>query len=77
MIEGEVFDCYSPNGNKAYSVWSKVRTKTVTQARRIVLNLSDYQGSLSDLYNQFKSYEISTLDEMLVIVDGKIHRWIP
>ncbi len=77
LIEGEAFDCYSPDGCKSFSVWSKVQTKTLKQARRIVLNLSDYQGSVYELFNQFKNYEIATLDEMLVIHDGQIFRWIP
>ncbi len=77
LINGEAFDCYSPNGSNIRNIWSTVEQKTIKQADRIVLNLDDYTGSIDELYKQFKSWDIENLKELLVIKNGKITRWIP
>lgn len=41
------------------------------------MNLDGYKGSLDELYEQFKNYEIPTLDELIIIKDGQITRLKP
>ncbi|WP_081848520.1 hypothetical protein [Clostridium sp. KNHs205] len=77
LINGEAFDCYSPDGSNIRNIWSTVEQKTIKQADKIVLNLDDYTGSIDELYKQFKSWDIENLKELLVIKNGKITRWIP
>ncbi len=77
LIENNVFDCFSPDGANARNTWSSVKDKTESQARRILLYLIDYKGSVDQLYKQFRDWDIPTLEELLVICDGKIVRWIP
>jgi len=75
MINGEVFDCYAPDVNTSVrNIWTNVEDKTLKQAKRIVLNLDDYAGSLDDLAKQFNDWTIEALDELLAIKDGKIAR---
>jgi hypothetical protein len=77
LIGNEPFDCYAPNSTNVRNIWSTVKIKTIRQASRIILNLSDYSGSIYALYNQFMKWPIDTLSELLIIVDGHIYRWIP
>lgn len=51
--------------------------KTEEQASRIVMNLDGYKGSMEELYEQFNKYEITTLDELIIIKDGQITRLKP
>ena len=75
-ILGEVFDCYSPNTSNVRNIWTTVKEKTLSQGRRIVLNLDDFTGSMDDLAKQFADWPIDTLDELLAIKDGKIARLV-
>ncbi|OPX41865.1 hypothetical protein CLHUN_42640 [Ruminiclostridium hungatei] len=74
LIDGQVFDCYSPKTINLRTIWDTVVGKTENQARRVILNLDDYTGSLDDLAKQFNDWPIDGLDELLVIKDGKIAR---
>lgn len=76
LINGEVFDCYSPDTSNVRNIWSTVQYKTQEQASRVVLNLDDFTGSMDDLAKQFLDWEINSLDELLVIKDGNISRLI-
>jgi hypothetical protein len=75
-ILGEVFDCYSPNTSNVRNIWTTVQEKTLSQGRRIVLHLDDFTGSMDDLAKQFTDWPIDTLDELLVIKNGKIARLV-
>ncbi len=77
LIGPNVFDCYSPIFAPARNVHSNVVKKTEEQSRRILLNLNKYQFSVDELRNQFLKYRIATLDELFVIINGKIYRWFP
>ena len=77
LIGRYVFDCYSPMFASARNVYSNVQKKTFEQASRIILNLNRYHLSIEELYKQFKTYRLDTLDELFVIIDGKITRWFP
>ncbi len=74
LIDGQVFDCYSPKTTNLRTIWDTVVGKTENQARRVVLNLDDYSGSLDDLAKQFNDWPIDGLDELLAIKNGKIAR---
>ena len=79
-IEGEIFDCYSPEGNtKVRNIWSTVEEKVVfkQQADNIVLNLDDWLGNLDDLIKQFKDYSIEGLKEIIAVQDGKVFSIYP
>ncbi|MMZ66461.1 hypothetical protein D1872_289600 [compost metagenome] len=76
-INGNIFDCYSPETPKVRNIWKTVVVKTEEQASRIVLNLDKYKGSMDELYEQFMDYEIPTLEELIIIKDGQITRWKP
>ncbi|WP_207655444.1 MULTISPECIES: hypothetical protein [unclassified Clostridium] len=71
-IMNNVFDCYSPSTSNVRNIWSTVQEKTLSQGRRIVLNLNDYTGSMDGLVKQFYDWPIESLDELIVIKDGKI-----
>ncbi|WP_338552120.1 hypothetical protein [Paenibacillus sp. KS-LC4] len=77
LINGKPFDCYSPETLKVRNIWATVVKKTEEQASRIVMNLDGYKGSLNELYEQFKKYEIPTLDELIIIKDGQMTRLKP
>jgi len=78
LIDGVPFDCFSPETANVYNIWRTVQTKTVNQARRIVLNLDGFPGSMDDLVKQFYdwNHDLQTLDELLMIKNGKISRLI-
>lgn len=76
LINGEVFDCYSPQGANVRNIWSAVKKKTEEQARRVIINLDDCTESMDDLANQFLDWSIDTLDELLITKNGKISRLI-
>lgn len=77
LIDGEAFDCYSPDGSNIRNIWSTVEEKTNRQAERIILNLDDFKGSVSELHDQFRLWDITDLKELFIIKDGTIERWIP
>ncbi len=77
LIEGKAFDCYAPDGRKASTVMEKVKNKTENQAQRIILNLEDYQGSMRELYSLFQERRITTLQELFVIINDQVIRWVP
>ncbi|HRU98036.1 MAG TPA: dockerin type I domain-containing protein [Ruminococcus sp.] len=77
LINGQAFDCYSPDKNTSVrNIWSTVKGKTETQARRIVINFDDSNKTLTELIEQFHTWDISTLDELFVVKDGEIIRVI-
>lgn len=66
-------DCFSPkSATPVRNIWSTVKAKTEKQASRI--DLDDFTGSIDDVPIQFKQYKIDTLEELLIIKDGKVIR---
>jgi hypothetical protein len=77
LIDGVPFDCYSPDTLSVRNIWSVIADdKTINQAKRIILNLDDYKGSMDAIAIQFNQWKITTLDELLIIKDGKICRLV-
>lgn len=81
LLEGRVFDCYSPNANKSVrGVWDVVVEKVIEreQTQRVVVDLEDWGGDLSALRRQFQTWPIEGLKEVKVITrDGDILQLFP
>jgi Contact-dependent growth inhibition CdiA C-terminal domain len=70
LIEGRVFDCYSPGARKPVrGIWSEVGEKVLDreQTQRVVVNLADWAGDLAALRMQFAEWPIPGLKEVKVI----------
>jgi len=76
LLEGRVFDCYSPTANKPpRGIWWEVEDKVVArnQTQRVVVNLEDWRGDMSALRKQFADWPIRGLREVKAITpDGDI-----
>ncbi|MEV7230301.1 hypothetical protein AB0M79_25275 [Polymorphospora sp. NPDC051019] len=72
LIEGHVFDCYSPKPTKPpRGVWSEVRDKIDSrQTQRVVLNLENWRGDLGALQKQFDDWPIPNLKELSALTRG-------
>ncbi|MEV5767139.1 hypothetical protein AB0L34_21615 [Micromonospora sp. NPDC052213] len=72
LIEGHVFDCYSPTPFVSpRSVWSSVARKIDReQTQRVVLNLHDWQGDLAALQKQFDDWPMPELKELAAVTPG-------
>ncbi|BCJ52130.1 hypothetical protein Asp14428_36050 [Actinoplanes sp. NBRC 14428] len=80
LLEGRVFDCYSPKERTSVrNVWSAVEAKVQDgQTQRVVVNLQDWRGDLSALHQQFASWPVENLKEVKAITaDGDIIQLIP
>ncbi|MEV7227351.1 hypothetical protein AB0M79_10080 [Polymorphospora sp. NPDC051019] len=69
VIEGHVFDCYSPTPPKPVrGIWTEVVGKvTDLQTQRVVLNLEDWRGDLAALQKQFDDWPITGLKELAAV----------
>ena len=80
LIEGHVFDCYSPTPPKAVrGVWTEVSKKVdAAQTQRVVLNLQDWRGDLTALRKQFNDWPIPGLKEVVAVSrSGAIIQIVP
>lgn len=69
LIEGHVFDCYAPTPHKPVrGIWSEVTKKVDKgQTQRVVLNLTDWRGSVGDLQKQFGNWPVPGLRELVAV----------
>jgi hypothetical protein len=70
LVEGRVFDCYSPSASKPVrGIWSEVEEKVLDkgQTQRVVINLADWPGDLTALGRQFENWPIPGLKEAKAI----------
>ncbi|WP_334077937.1 hypothetical protein [Paenibacillus sanfengchensis] len=78
IIEGQVFDCYSPKSINFTNIRSTLRDKTTNQARRIVLNLNDYpveyRTELIEFLLSQTHKDLKHLNELLVIEGRQVTR---
>ena len=79
LIEGEIFDCYSPEGNTSVrNVWSAIKKKIERmQTERVVLNLDDWGGDITELITQLNNYPILGLKEVIVVRNGMVQSIYP
>lgn len=80
-IEGEIFDCYAPSiDTNVDNIFRNIRTKTKTQAERIVLNLDGFtpekitEVTEGILRKANPNGDLKNLQELLIVVDGQITR---
>ena len=77
-IEGEYFDCYSPETGNLDHIRSKLSGKVADgQADRLVLNLDDTPCSMDDIAGMLRRKPIAKLKEILVVKDGKVLPFYP
>jgi hypothetical protein len=75
LIEGRIFDCYSPDDGKPIrGIWSETADKVENaQTQRVVVNLEGWSGDLAGLRRQFQEWPIEGLKEVKVITrDGDV-----
>jgi uncharacterized protein YukE len=77
-IEGEYFDCYSPNSPNLDNVRDEISDKVKRgQADRIVLNLDDSPMSMAEIRGVLECKPVAGLKEILVVRDGKVVPFYP
>ena len=78
LIEGKVFDCYTPNKTtKADTIIRKIQQKTNEQAPNITLNLELYEGDMDELIDMIKRKavpegDLKHLEELWTIKNNEI-----
>ena len=75
LIEGEIFDCYSPAGNTSVrNIGSTIEEKVIKkgQTKRVVLNLDDWNGEIEKIVSQLNEYPIEGLEEVIIVKNGKV-----
>ena len=80
LIEGVVFDFYSPAENtKVRNVASVIEEKVMQkgQAERVVLNLDDWNGNVDELVRQLNDYPIEGLKEVIIVYNGTVRSIYP
>jgi hypothetical protein len=80
LIEDRVFDCYSPNPDTGVrNVWSYVKDKIKReQTERVIVDLKDWRGDISEIRRQFHDWPINNLKEVkLVDHSGKVVQLLP
>ncbi|GAB3811852.1 CdiA C-terminal domain-containing protein [Micromonospora zhanjiangensis] len=80
LIEGHVFDCYSPKPDtKVRNVWTEVSKKVADdQTQRVVLNLQDWRGDLSAMRTQFDDWPMPGLKEAVALTrNGSLVQIVP
>ena len=82
LINGYIFDCYSPQKNStSKSIIKKLNDKVKNQAERIVLNLSEYEGNVEQLKEDIlaktgSNCDLKYLKELIVVTpDDTIEQW--
>jgi hypothetical protein len=79
LVEGEIFDCYSPNSSDARHIINQVNRKVGEgQADRIVLNLEDSGVTRHELREALSQYGSPDLKEIILIdQNSNIVRFFP
>ncbi|NCT91844.1 hypothetical protein GXB85_12900 [Cellulomonas sp. APG4] len=78
-IEGRVFDAYSPISDSVRNVWGEVQKKIARgQAPRVVLVLDDSPLSFEAVADQFGTWPMPGLKELIILRNGEILPfWLP
>ncbi|GAA4588440.1 hypothetical protein GCM10023107_09420 [Actinoplanes octamycinicus] len=80
LIEGRVFDCYSPNpATSTRNAWSYVEDKVQReQTQRVIIDLKEWRGDLSSIAPQFHNWDIPGLKEVKIVTpDEEIIQILP
>ena len=77
-IEGEYFDCYSPETGNLDNIRVKLSEKVADdQADRLILNMDDTPASMDDIAAMLRRKPIADLKEILVVKDGNVIPFYP
>jgi hypothetical protein len=78
LVQGEYFDCYSPTGDSARTIYGQLHKKVSEgQADRIVLNLDLSGASRQDIRARMERYPIQGLKEIKIVEQGVIEQFYP
>ncbi|MFY1597014.1 hypothetical protein [Micromonospora sp. WMMD737] len=69
LIEGLIFDCYSPGPTTSVRAIGSAVTRKITdaQTQRVVLNLQDWRGDVGALQKQFDDWPVPALEELVAV----------
>ena len=75
-IDGRIYDNIAPSTSRVRNIWSTARDKVENgQTDNVVINLADSNVSLSALREQFASWPIDGLNDVIAITrDGSVTR---
>ena len=77
IINGEVFDCYTPSSSNPNQIRKGISRKVrKEQASRIVLNLDESGVSLEDLEQTLTNNKINDLKEMILVTNQEVKRYL-
>ncbi|WP_067497491.1 hypothetical protein [Actinoplanes sp. TFC3] len=77
-IEGQYFDCYSPETGNLDNIRVKLSEKvSEDQANRLILNMDDTPAAIDDVAAMLRRKPIGDLKELLVVKDGKVVSLFP
>jgi hypothetical protein len=82
LIQGEIWDCYSPRGSSTRTIHTAIREKVGRagedqQADRIVLNLDGCGASPAEIRSRLERSPISRLREIKIVKDGTVAQFYP
>jgi hypothetical protein len=82
LIEGEVWDCYSPRGSSTRTIHTAIREKVGRggedqQADRIILNLDACGASVAEIRARLERSPIRRLREIKIVKDGNVTQFYP
>ena len=74
LIEGKVFDCYTPKrGTSIRNIGSIIEKKTLSQTNNIVLNLEQSDVNVSQITKQLAEYPIDSLGQLIIIKNNQYY----
>jgi hypothetical protein len=77
-IQGEVWDCYAPQGSNVKTIRAGMRKKVRgEQAARIILNLDDCGASPAEIRACLQRDPIRGLEEIKIIENGEVKQFYP
>ncbi|MEU6246547.1 hypothetical protein [Glycomyces sp. NPDC047010] len=82
LIQGEIWDCYSPRGSSTRTIHTAIREKVGRggedqQADRIVLNLDASGASPAEIRARLERSPIRRLREIKIVKGGKVTQFYP
>ena len=79
LINGEIYDCYSPSSDKVRNIASNIDEFKIQsgQTSNVVINLDDSGVTLAEMSQQLKDFPIEGLDNAIGVKDGKIVNLFP
>jgi hypothetical protein len=77
-IQGELWDCYAPDGSNAKNIRKAMRNKvSKQQASRIILNLDDCDAGPAEIKAVLQRDPIRGLEEIKIVHKGEVTQFYP